>query len=149
MFIDAEQSFVTVTNGVLVPSDVTAADPLDNVIDLGVANHDIGVGEPMAVVINVTTAASLTTCQFDVEVDDDAARGSAVVIARRIMANADLTLGTRIVIPVGFPAGTDARYMGVRVTPTGGAATISVTAFLQPMSMIQADRYYPDNVTIS
>lgn len=149
MILDAECSFNTVTNGVPVAQDLTATAASSNIIDLG-GDWDQGVGEPLGVVIDVTTAADATTgdetYQFDIQTDDNSSFSSAATIARRIIAAASLVAGARFVIPL---PNDNERYIRVYYTLGGTTPTVSVKAYLQPLNMIENIRYYPDNITIS
>jgi hypothetical protein len=128
-----------------------------NVIDLGV-DRDLGKGEPMAVVVNVDVAADGTTgdetYQFDVETDDNVGFASPEVLVRRIagalpnIPRAALIAGFRLVLPIPSDGRAD-RFISVNYTLGGTTPTITVTTHLQPMSMIQAEATYPDNITIS
>jgi hypothetical protein len=136
-----------------------------NVIDLGAADRNIGVGEPMAVVFNVEVAADQTTgdedYQFDVEVASDAGITTArKLLGRRIFEsgtpgapaeNADL-LVAGFIFAIPLPAGTLAeaeRYIAVRYTLAGTTPTVTVSAHLIPLKNLQMTYPYPDNITIS
>lgn len=130
---------------------LTATALSTNVIDLSL-NRNIGNGEPMAVVINVEVAADQTTGDedytFDVEFASDAAiTTDRTLVGRRIYESgtpgapaqdADLlVVGYKIVIPIPPGGlGDSDRYIGVRYTLAGTTPTITVSAFLQPQSMI-------------
>ena len=133
-----------------------------NVIDLG-GDLSIGVGEPMGVVFVVDVAADQTTGDedytFDVEYASDAGQTTArKLVGRRIFESgtpdapaedADLLVaGFKFVIPIP-PTGLSEseRYLGIRYVTAGTTPTITVTAFLQPLSMIQNDVSYPNNIT--
>ena len=144
--------------------DITADAVGENVIDLS-ADRSIGVGEPMAVVFNITTAASQTNSDedyaFEVEYSSNAAQstGRQRVGSRLFESgtpdapaqNADLLVeGFQFVIPV--PPVTKAeseQFIGIRTDVTGTDPTVSFTADLVPMSMIQNDEAYADAITIS
>lgn len=135
-----------------------------NVIDLGVA-RSIGNGEPMAVLFVVDVAADQTTGDedytFDVEYSSVAAQTSGyVTMGRRIFESgtpaapaqdADLLVaGYRFAIPIPpTGAGDDEQYLGIRYTLAGTTPTITVTAYLTPMSMIDATVDYADGFAIS
>ena len=122
-----------------------------NVIDLGVA-RSIGNGEAMAVVFVVDVAADQTSSDevytFEVEYSAVAAQTSThVTMGRRLYEsgtpaapaqNADLlVVGYKLAIPIPpTVAGDDARYLGVRYTLAGTSPTITVTAYLAPMSTL-------------
>lgn len=157
MIIDAQTLF---SDAQAVTADAVGT----NVIDLS-ADRSIGNGEPMAVVFCVDVAADQTTGDedytFDVEYASNAAQTTGrQLIGRRIFESgtpdapaqdADLLVaGFKFVIPIP-PTGLSEseRYLGVRYDVTGTTPTITVTAFLQPMSMIASDAIYPDGFTIS
>lgn len=146
MFIDAQCLFSDA-------QDVTADAVGTNVIDLSVA-RSLGNGEPMAVVFVVDVAADQTTGDedytFDVEYASNAAQSTGrKLIGRRVFESgtptapaqdADLLVaGFTFAIPIP-PTSTseDERYLGIRYDVTGTTPTITCTAFLQPMSMIDS-----------
>ena len=134
-----------------------------NVIDLGVA-RSIGNGEPMAVVFVVESDAvqsgSDEDYTFTVEYSSVAAQTSGyVTMGQRLFEsgtpgapaqNADLLVtGYRFAIPIPpTGSGDDERYLGVRYTLVGAASDVDVTAFLTPMSMIDATVDYADGFAI-
>jgi len=135
-----------------------------NVIDLSV-DRSIGNGEPLAVVFSVGVAADQTTGDedytFEVEYASNAAQSTGrQLIGRRIFESgtpgapaqdADLLVaGFNFFIPI--PPTTLAeseQFLGIRYTLAGTTPTITMTAFLQPMSMVDAYNSYPDGFTIS
>ena len=143
---------------------VTADAVGTNVIDLSV-DRSIGNGEPMAVVFSVDVAADQTTGDedytFDVEYASDAAQTTArKLIGRRVFESgtptapaqdADLLVaGFRFVIPIPPTALSESeRYLGIRYDVTGTTPTITCTAWLCPLSMVQAENVYADGFTIS
>jgi len=61
-----------------------------------------------------------------------------------------LVVGYKFAIPVPpTSAGDDERYIGIRYTTAGTTPTITVSAFLTPMSMIDATVDYADGFTIA
>lgn len=128
---------------------LTATAVSTNIIDLG-SDRNIGQGEPMAVVIQTDVAADFTTAnetyQIDIQTDDNDSFSSAVVISRRIPTAAQLPLGSKLVMPLPHD---NERYLRLNFTLGGTTPTWTVTAYLVPMSMIQADEKYPDAITIS
>ncbi len=157
MILDKEQEF---SDAQAITADAVGT----NVIDLG-ADRSIGTGEPMCVLFTVDTAADQTTGDedytFDVEYASDAAQTTARKLAGRAVfesgtpdapaLDADLLVaGFQFYIPI--PPGKLAiseRYLGIRYDVTGTTPTITMTAHLQPMSMLQGDEVYPDNSTIT
>lgn len=134
-----------------------------NVIDLEVA-RGIGNGEPMAIVFSVGVAADQTTGDedytFDVEYATAADQSTgAQLMGRRIFEsgtpgapaqNADL-LVAGFVFAIPLPPTTpdeDGQYIGVRYTLAGTSPTITVDAWLAPLSDVSQYVSYADNVTI-
>lgn len=137
-----------------------------NVIDFDTA-RSIGSGEPMGVVFVVTVAADQTTGDedytFDVEYATDAAQTTGrQLVGRRVFESgtptapaqdADLLVaGFQFVIPVPpVSSDEDEQYFGIRYTLAGTTPTATITAFLQPMSMISTSGgvSYPSGYTVS
>lgn len=128
-----------------------------NVIDLGI-DRNVGIGEPMCVIITVDVAADATTgdetYQFDLETDDNVGFASPLILARRIVSalpnipRATMAAGFKLVIPV--PNDTTAeRFLRLNYTLGGTTPLITVTAQLQPQSMIQAEAVFAKGYTIS
>lgn len=157
MIIDAQHLF---SDAQAVTADAVGT----NVIDLSV-DRSIGNGEPMGVVFCVDVAADQTTGDedytFDVEYASDAAQTTArQLIGRRVFESgtptapaqdADLLVaGFKFVIPIPPTKLSESeRYLGIRYDVTGTTPTITVTAFLQPLSMIDASNQYPVGFTVS
>lgn len=141
MYVDAQNLFSNA-------QALTATAVSTNVVDLG-ADVDVGVGEPMAVVLVVDVAADFTTgnetYQIDVETDDADTFGSAVVLARRIPTAAMLTKGAVMVIPL---PNDNERYLRLNYTLGGTTPTLTISAHLAPMSMIQNNKAYADGFSI-
>lgn len=135
-----------------------------NVIDLSL-DRAIGTGEPMCIVFTVDVAADQTTgdedYQFDVEYASDAAQTTArQLIGRRIYEsgtptapaqNADLLVaGFTFVIDIPPTKLSESeRYLGIRYDTTGTTPTITMTAHLQPKSMIQMTDDYASGFTVT
>lgn len=134
-----------------------------NVVDLEVA-RGVGNGEPMAVVFSVGVAADQTTGDedytFDVEYATNAAQSTgAQLMGRRIFEsgtptapaqNADLLVaGFLFAIPLPPTTGDeDGDFLGVRYTLAGTTPTITVDAWIAPLSSVSQYVSYADNVTI-
>ncbi len=135
-----------------------------NVIDLSIARA-IGNGEPMAVVFTVSVAADQGSgdedYQFDLEYATNAAQTTGrQLIGRRIFEsgtptapaqNADLLVaGFSFVIPVP-PTSTDedGQFLGVRYVLAGTTPLITVSASLQPQSMIDQSALYASGYSIT
>lgn len=146
MFVDA--------NCVFSDAQAITADAVGtNVIDLSVA-RSIGNGEPMAVVFVVDVAADQTTGDEDYTFEVEYASNAAQTTGRKLIGrrafesgtptapaqDADLLVaGFSFAIPIPATAASeDERYLGIRYDVTGTTPTITCTAFLQPMSMIDS-----------
>ena len=158
MILDAQLQF---SDSQAVTADAVGT----NVIDLSQA-RDIGTGEPLAVVFIVEVAADQTTGDenytFDVEYATNAAQSTGrQLIGRRVFEsgsptapaqNADLLVaGFAFVIPIPpVSPGEDERYLGIRYDVTGTTPTITCSAYLQPLSMIEVeDNYYSSGYSIT
>lgn len=135
-----------------------------NVIDLSV-DRSIGNGEPMAVVVTIDVAADQTTGDedytFEVEYASDAAQTTGrQLIGRRVYESgtptapaqdADLlVVGYRVIIPIPpTDLSESERYIGVRYTLAGTSPSVTVSAYLQPQSMIDATNDYATGYSIS
>ena len=128
---------------------LTATADSTNVIDLSV-DRDIGIGEPMALVVTVGVAADFTTgdetYQFQLETDDNAGMTSSTIIGDVTVAAADLTVGDKVVIPLGH---SNERYLQVVYTLGGTTPSITVDAFLQPLSMVDGTVTYASGYSIT
>ncbi len=142
MYLDSQLQF---SNAQAVTSTADST----NVVDLGV-DHDIGKGEPMAVVITVGVAADFTTgdetYNFIVETDDNAAMTSSTIIGNVSVLTPLLTAGDKVVIPLGH---LNERFLQVVYTTGGTTPTITVDAYLIPMSMIDGVTNYADGFNIT
>ena len=143
MYIDAQHLFSD-------SQALTASAASTNLIDLG-GDHNVGIGEPMAVVINVEVALDDTTGDetyvFTVEADDNSGFSSAATIATKTATRGDVA-GTKYVLPI--PADTSAeQYLRVYYTLGGTTPTGTVSAFLIPQNMIDNYVSYADGFTIS
>jgi hypothetical protein len=158
MFLDAYLQF---SDSQAITADAVGT----NVIDLSTA-RSIGNGEPMAVVFVVEVAADQTTGDedytFEVEYASNAAQSTGrQLIGRRVFESgtptapaqdADLLVaGFKFAIPIPpTVVGEDERYLGVRYDVTGTTPTITVSAYLMPLSMVEVGSvHYADGITIS
>lgn len=133
MFIDANLK-------VSAAQAVVASAVSTNSIDLGLPGgigtplkRQIGSGQPLGFGVTVDVAASLTSCTFEIITATDAALTAGVVsLVTLSRLAADLAAGASLFVPfpVGAPIAGLLRFVGLRYVPTGGAATITVSAFL-------------------
>ena len=142
---------------------VTATAVATNVLDLSV-DRSIGNGEPMAVLFIIESDAvqsgSDEDYTFDVEYASNAAQTTGRQrIGQRIFEsgtpdapaqNADL-LVTGFTFSIPLPPTTLAEseiFLGVRYTTAGVAADVDVSAYLLPLSMVDATNNYADGFAI-
>lgn len=143
---------------------VTATAVGTNVIDLSIARA-MGNGEPLAVVFTVSVAADQGTGDedytFDLEYATNAAQSTGVqLMARRIFESgtptapaqdADLLVaGFSFVLPLP-PTSTDedGQFLGIRYTLAGTSPSITISASLQPQSMIDQSALYASGYSIT
>lgn len=124
-------------------------------IDLGnvTPKREIATGEPMGFGLAVNVAASSTTVLVEIiQATDAALTTGIVVLAQRTFLSADMPLGALIFMPIpqNPTAAGPLRYLGLRVTPAGGAATVTLTAWLTAHSVFSVvARSYAKGFTIS
>lgn len=141
MIIDALQRVSTA-------QALTATAASTDFLDLGIERR-IGTGETMCMLftVNVALAGTSPTINFTIQSDDNTSFSSAanIVVSPTFSA---LAAGTRyaLVIP---PGALTERYLRVNYTLGGTSPTITLTAGLQPVNMLQNDFYYADAITIS
>jgi hypothetical protein len=104
-------------------------------IDLGdvTPRREIGTGEPIGFGFGVDVAASCTTVKLEIIMaTDEALTAGIVVLAEATRLAADLPAGGLLFlgIPPGAPAAGFLRFLGIRATPVGGAATVTLTSWL-------------------
>lgn len=111
-------------------------------IDLGAAaglgspsTRQIGTGEPMGFGFGVNVASSDTSTLFEIISATDAALTTSIIVHASVtLLSAVTVLGYLFFL--GIPVGTPTqRFLGVRITPSGGAATITVSAWLTSQSL--------------
>ena len=129
---------------------LTATAVSTNVVDTGI-DGNLGVGEPMAVVLSLDVVAEagnadetyVATLQTsDTEAFTVAVDLSAVTIIRAAVA------GTKYVLPIPADSRGD-RYYRVSHTLGGTTPSVTVTSFMIPQSMIQNDYVFASGFTIS
>lgn len=130
---------------------VTADAASTNQIDLGI-ERNLFDGEPMAVVLQIDVAADGTTTdetyEFQIETDGDSAFGSPTDLVVHSIGYASLTAGSTHVLPIPIGVSVE-RYLRLYYNVGGTSPSVTVTAFLQPLNMVQKYKSYADNITIS
>lgn len=149
-------------DNLLVVSDAqafTAAAVSTNSIDLGLPGgigtppkREIATGEPMGFGVQVDVAASSTTVKIELIMATDAALTAGIVVLdERTFLSADLPLGALAFMPLpqGVAAAGWLRFIGIRVTPAGGAATVTLTSWLTTHSLFSVTaKSYAKNFTV-
>jgi len=140
-------------NLLLSDAQAITADAIStNIIDLGVTGgYSLGTGEPMCVVFQVDVDADQTTGDedyaFQVEYATSSAQTTYRVVGRLAFESgtpaagfldADLLVaGYVFAIPVPPVSSTvDDKFLGVRYDVAGTTPTITVTAWLAPLSLV-------------
>lgn len=151
MFIDAQTQLASAVA-------LTSTALLTNAYDLGAvpsggsasgAGVDPSVGEPLCVIVAVTVAADSTTgdetYEFDVIQSASSNLGTADILAKYPVVAGDVTAllpaGAILCLPIPMHSVTK-RFLGVNYIGGGTTPTITVTAWIAPMSMVQAYRFY-------
>lgn len=113
--------------------NLTATGASTNLIDLTM-DRNIGKGEPMAVVVTFNGDVGGTSPEVTVQLQTDTAAGfgSPNVIATSLNT-VDAKDGQSIVVPVPYD---NVRYLRLNYVLGGTAPDATVSAYLQPMSMI-------------
>lgn len=144
MIIDAQQLYSDA-------QALTATAVSTNLIDHGI-DRNIGIGEPLAVVVIVDVALDRTTGDetytVTLQTDDNAAFSSATTVAGPVSMTT-YAAGTKFVIAVPPDTVTE-RFTRLNYTLGGTTPTGTVTAFLQPLRMVGVGEnvYYADAITI-
>lgn len=144
MFIDSQLQF---SKAQAVSADANAT----NLIDCGVTGMNIGDGEQLAVVIDIDVAADHTTGDetytFNVVTSDNSDQSSPTTVATQSPAATALTAGSRLIIPI--PIGVALKqYLGLAYDVGGTTPSVTCTAWVAPVSMIEKLRTYKDNSRI-
>lgn len=132
----------------------TATGLSTNVLDLGsdTPTRDIGVGEPLSLLITVDTAADATTGDetytFELLQSAAANMGSPTVLSSMTIARALLLTGAMYSMPLS-PGLITQRYLSARLTLGGTTPSITVTIALLPTNFIQRNQLYRDAIVIS
>lgn len=116
------------------------------------SDRNLGIGEPMCVVVTCDVAADHATNDeayaVKLQTDSDEAFGGAVDVGEAITISHDAVAGDRWTIPLP-PDGTLKQYTRLYYTLGGTTPTITLTAALVPMSQIDtpaALKLYPDGI---
>lgn len=124
----------------------------ENTYDTGLTGNDISIGEPLGIGIAVSVAAKTSdsdeTYEFQAIEDGDAALGSPTVLAYRAIARANLTAGSFHILPIP-PGSITERYLGLNFNGGGTNPSITVDAWIAPLSMLEQRKNHADGFTVS
>lgn len=130
---------------------LTATAVSTDVLDLDSARAGgLGIGEPMAVVVQVTVAAGGTspTMSFAVQTDDNSGFSSQVTRnVSKTYTQAEMAAGAIFVLPLDN-LGSE-RYMRLNYTLGGTTPTVTVKARLAPLNMVQGYISHPSGYAIA
>jgi len=157
MYIDAQSLF---SESQAVTTDAVGT----NVIDLSV-DRSIGNGEPMCVMFSVIVAADQTSGDEDYAFEVEYASNAAQTTDRQLMGRREFESGTptapaqdadllvagfKFFIPIPPTELSESeQFIGIRYDTTGTTPTITVTAALIPMSMVDATNDYATGYAIT
>ena len=157
MYIDAQSLF---SDSQAVTTDAVGT----NVIDLSV-DRSIGNGEPMCVMFSVIVAADQTSGDEDYAFEVEYASNAAQTTDRQLMGRREFESGTptapaqdadllvagfKFFIPIPPTELSESeQFIGIRYDTTGTTPTITVTAALMPMSMVDATNDYATGYAIT
>lgn len=115
------------------------------------ADGNLGMGEPMGVVINVEVAALVSdgdeTYEFKVQTDTVTGFGSPTDVIERNIGRALLVAGSLHVLPLP-PDTSMEQFSRLYVTCGGTTAGLTLSAALLPLSAIPATANYPSGFTM-
>lgn len=157
MFIDAQ---CQLSSAQAITVDAVSTNAYDlGAVPTGTANGaapDPSIGEPMGIVVAVTVAADSTTADetyaFEAIQSTVTALTSPDVLVRVPFTAAQaaagaLAAGTIVVIPL--PSGSvTKRFIGLNYDVGGTTPTITCSAWVAPLSMIQKQRFYTSAIVV-
>jgi len=115
--------------------------------------NDLSRGEPLVFAIAVIVAADLTTgdetYEFDI-INDSASNLTTApnTLAKYVIPAANLTLGTLLALPMPIRTGTPQRYLGLKAVLGGTTPSITVTAWITSMNMIDTYRAFASKIVV-
>lgn len=138
---------------------LTATAVSDFAYDLGAAAVTSGTiadptsGEPLCVAMAVLVAADSTTGNETYEFDTISATASdlttgQVIIAKYVILAANLSAGTLVIFPLQPHAVPAQRYLGMKAVLGGTTPTITVTAWITSMKMVQTYKAFSSKIVV-
>lgn len=123
-----------------------------NTYDSGAAGNDISVGDPLGLFLQVDVSADHTTgnetYNFAVIESASADLSTPNTLVSATILYSDLAAGKTACIPIP-PGAKTLRYLGAYFDGGGTTPTITVTAWIAPLSTFQKDKVYPKGYTVS
>ena len=122
-----------------------------NTKDMGASSpsREVGTGEPLCIVIFVDVAATGGGV-YEFQAIQSAAEnlGSPDILAIIRPAEAAMVAGATFVLPI--PAGSvTKRYLGLNFNNVSGTTGVTVTAYIQPVNMVQMTKNYAKNYPLT
>jgi len=134
---------------------ITADAASTNTYDLGAANKFVAIGEPLGVFFTIDVAADAAdadeTYEFQVIQSANANLSSPDILIKTdttYISRSTLVAGYKLVLPIP-PGLVTKRYLGAYYNVGGTSPSVTVTAWIAPLSMAQNEKYYADGITIS
>lgn len=154
--------FIDVQCELSIAQALTATAVSTNVYDLGAVPSggtssgnaiDPSVGEPLAVVMTVGVAADFTTGDETYELDIITATASdgttgQLIVSKSVILATELVAGRIIIFPI-MPGRITQRYLGAKYVLAGTTPSVTVTTFVQPLSMVQKQLYYTSAIVVN
>jgi len=124
------------------------ATPSTNIIDLS-EFREIAEGTAMGVMLNVPVGAVAGDSTYEVQLQtySDATFAAPVNIFTQVLTAAQLALGANIFLPISNLVLME-EFLRLEYTLGGTAPGVTISAVLQPKSMVDEQRYYKNNYTI-
>lgn len=130
---------------------LTVTAPSTNSIDLSESPREIAEGEALGVMLSVVVAADFTTTDetyaVDLQTDSTSAFGAPVSVFHQVLTAAQLKLGALIFIPISNLVLMQ-QFLRLNYTLGGTTPSVTLSAVLQPKSMVDEYRAYKNAYTI-
>jgi hypothetical protein len=144
MILDTQNQFSS--NQALAATAVST-----NVIDLSEARQ-IQQGEQLGILLTVSTAADHTTgdetYQVDLQTDSAVGFGTLTTIQSFVIPAAQLTLGARLFFPLADGLASFKEFIRLNYTLGGTTPSVTLSAYLQPQSMVDEQTLYKSGFTV-
>lgn len=139
-------------NKVSTAQAVTASAVSTNTYDSGSAGNDMSIGEPLCLAVEVNVAADHTTGDETYEIQiiqsANADLSAPDILAKLPVTAAQLSAGSLHYLGLP-PTSKTKQYLGAQYVTGGTTPSVTLSADFRPQSMIQANKAYANNYTIS